>query len=262
MPGVRVELLGTGSGDGWPNPWCGCDSCAWARTEPRHQTSALVDGSLLVDAGTALHGGVSLRGVRTVLFTHAHPDHADPQLLLWRQAAMAAGAPVAPLEIAGPPAALDLCRHWVDPAEPVTWTPLRAGDKADLASGHAVEALAANHWAGFDGVGPALLYVLDGRVLIGWDTAAPLPPACRSQKFDLVLLDCNDGDRPASDHHHTLADFASTVDDLRAYGAVGPGTRVVAVSLGHANPPGPDLRRRLAACHAEPGHDGQTIHLP
>lgn len=262
---MRVELLGSGAGDGWPNPWCRCRSCEWARAEPgrlRRQTSALIDDVLLIDAGTALHQQRALSQVRTLLFTHAHPDHADPQLLLWRQAAMAAGARVVPLQIAGPPAALDLCRAWVDPSEPVTWTPLHAGDRVTLHSGHSLRAAAANHWPGVDAVGPALLYIVNDRVLIGWDTAAPLPPECREARYDLVLLDCNDGARPASPHHHNLADFAATVADLRTHGAVHTSTTVVAVSLGHANPPGPQLHDHLAAVHAEPGHDGQIFDLP
>ena len=28
---MRVDLLGTGSADRWPNPWCRCDRCQWAR---------------------------------------------------------------------------------------------------------------------------------------------------------------------------------------------------------------------------------------
>ncbi len=42
---VRVRLLGTGSADGWPNPWCGCASCTAAAESGavRGQTSALVD---------------------------------------------------------------------------------------------------------------------------------------------------------------------------------------------------------------------------
>jgi hypothetical protein len=156
---------------------------------------------------------------------------------------------------------LNLCRDWVSPGEPVTWTPLRPGDQAELASGHAVRALTANHWQGVESVGPALLYVLNDRVLVGWDTAAPLPTACREARYDLVLLDCNDGDRPSSAHHHTLADFAATIDDLRAHDAIHPATRIVGVSLGHANPPGPELDRRLAGSSAEPGRDGLVIHL-
>jgi adenosylcobinamide kinase/adenosylcobinamide-phosphate guanylyltransferase len=48
---MHVRMLGTGSSDGWPNPWCGCASCraATAAGVLRGQTSALVDGRLLLD---------------------------------------------------------------------------------------------------------------------------------------------------------------------------------------------------------------------
>ena len=50
---MRVRMLGTGSSDGWPNPWCTCASCAAARADGvlRGQTSALVDDRLLIDLG-------------------------------------------------------------------------------------------------------------------------------------------------------------------------------------------------------------------
>ena len=50
---MRVTLLGTGSADGWPNPFCGCASCESARAdgEVRAQTCALVDDALLLDCG-------------------------------------------------------------------------------------------------------------------------------------------------------------------------------------------------------------------
>ena len=85
---MHVRLLGTGAADGWPNPWCSCASCSdvRARGETRRQTSVLVDGAVLLDLSPALPpDGVSLVGVRTVLVTHAHPDHCAPAALLWRQ---------------------------------------------------------------------------------------------------------------------------------------------------------------------------------
>ena len=59
-----VQLLGTGSADGWPNPFCRCPSCTSERTAGRTRcpTAALVDGCLLLDAGptAAAAAGVSV----------------------------------------------------------------------------------------------------------------------------------------------------------------------------------------------------------
>ncbi|WP_168220810.1 MBL fold metallo-hydrolase [Streptomyces sp. RFCAC02] len=261
---MEIRLLGTGSADGWPNPWCTCRSCAWARATPgaeRGQTTVLVDGTLLIDTGSARRSRVPLDRVRTVLFTHAHPDHADPQPLLWRQYAEARRGAEAPLEIAGPPAALDLCRDWVRPGSPVTWTPLTAGQCVRLASGHRVRALAADHWRGDPYVGPALLYAVDDRLLAAWDTGEKLPDV-EHPTYDVVLLDCNDGLRPGTGEHHDLAAFARTVAALRARGAVGERTRVVAVALGCANPPGPELDAILARCGASAPFDGTVLTVP
>lgn len=53
--GMRVHLLGTGSRDGWPNPWCRCASGSAAAADGvlRGQSSALVDGTALL----AIHLG-------------------------------------------------------------------------------------------------------------------------------------------------------------------------------------------------------------
>ncbi|MBL1068006.1 MBL fold metallo-hydrolase [Streptomyces sp. 7-21] len=264
---MRIRLLGTGSGDGWPNPWCRCRSCAWARRTPgaaRGQTCVLVDDTLLIDTGNVRNAAVPLDAVRTVLFTHAHPDHADPQPLFWRYCAFKHAGRVAPLEIAGPPAALEVCRPWVDPEGPFTFTPLRAGQRQRLASGHTVRALPARHWPGDPHVGPALLYAVDERLLAAWDTGAPLPPADHpaAPGYDVVLLECNDGLRPAYPEHHNLQAFAGTVGGLRARGAIDDHTQVVAVSLGCGNPPGPELDAILARCGAAAHPDGTVLTAP
>jgi adenosylcobinamide kinase / adenosylcobinamide-phosphate guanylyltransferase len=59
-----------------------------------------------------------------------------------------------------------------------------------------------------------------------------------------------------------LADVVGRPDALarlRAVGAVGPTTDVVAVHLDHDVPPGPELRRRLAAAGARAVPDGATL---
>ena len=79
---MRIHLLGTGSADGWPNPFCHCASCEAERAAGRSRTSsaALVDGDLLIDPGptatnAATRAGIGLATVAHVLITHGHPDH-------------------------------------------------------------------------------------------------------------------------------------------------------------------------------------------
>src|SRR5690349_2157422 len=123
---VRVQFLGTGSADGWPNPWCHCASCGWARETGnlRGQTGVLIDDVILLDCGpdvprAAARHGISLATVRRVLIGHAHPDHCGPQAFMWRNWSTQSAAP---LEIIAPPAAVEACGDWVRPGGPVTFT--------------------------------------------------------------------------------------------------------------------------------------------
>ncbi|THJ70474.1 MBL fold metallo-hydrolase, partial [Candidatus Frankia alpina] len=248
---MRVTLLGTGSADGWPNPWCDCASCAWARKhEVRGQTAVLVDDALLLDCGpdvprTAARLGVRLSGLRHLLISHAHPDHLGPESLMWRSWSSAAGRP---LDVVGPPAALAVCREFLtrwegaDPAREgsaLRFVPATAGgrspgggssgggspgdDPLRLGAGDAgylVRPLAARH--GDASIGPAVLYDVTapdgGRLLYGCDTAAPLPAptlaAVTGRAYDVVLLEENNGDRPGFGEHLDLASFAQLVAEL------------------------------------------------
>jgi len=260
---MRVVLLGTGAADGWPNPFCRCASCQAQRAAGvrRASTSALVDGTLLLDLGpdTARQAerlGEPLDGVRRVLVTHSHPDHWAPSALLWQQWSMTAG----PVEVLGPAEVVEQARHWVGPDSPVRLTELAAGDVLER-DGTTVRALAAEHEVA------CLLYELttsDGaRLLYGTDTG-PLPAATvealAGVRLDLLLLEQTFG--ALAEHgtgHLDLTTFPCTLAALRAAGAVHPATRVVAVHLSHHNPPEPELAARLAAWGAEPGRDGQVL---
>ncbi len=259
---MRVDLLGTGSADRWPNPWCACPRCAWARQTGawRARTSALVDGTLLIDPGPdAGAGGVDLSGVRTVLITHDHPDHLDPAFLLaWSWA----GGPG--LVVAGPEQALERCRNWVAPDAPVRFVGLSPGAELVAHDGRRVRALRAAHSTagGVEHDGTALLYEVhgtDATLLYATDTAA-LPHDELAGQYDLVLLELTFGDR--ADHgtaHLDLPGFGHEVARLRAARRLAPRARVVAVHLSHHNPV--DLADRLAALGAEVLADGTTIHL-
>jgi len=260
---VNLTLLGTGSADGWPNPHCGCASCASARTDGRlrGQTAALLDEVLLLDCGpetphAAQRAGLDLTRLRHVLVTHAHPDHCAPAFLLFRS-----WVGSAPLDVLGPAEVVEQARMWVAPDSPVRFLAVAAGDRLSLGE-YDVRVLAARHGepgAGvlFDVTGPG------GRLLYATDTG-PLPEgtvrAVSGADLDVLLLEETFGDRTTHGTDHLdLAAFPEQLRRLRAVGAVTDRTDVVAVHLSHHNPPTPELARRLAAWGARVVDDGTTL---
>jgi adenosylcobinamide kinase / adenosylcobinamide-phosphate guanylyltransferase len=261
---MEVTLLGTGSADGWPNPFCSCASCRTSRadSEIRGQTSALVDGRLLLDCGPetprqALRAGVELTSVGVVLITHAHPDHFDPSMLLYR-----GWVNDGRLEVVGPQPVIDACDDWIGPGSNVTLTPVKAGLVIGVLD-YKVRVLPARHGR----AGEAVLYDVQApdseRLLYATDTG-PLSndevAAIGQVRYDYVLLEETFGDQPVRRGDHlNLQTFAQTVQALRAAGAVDGHTDVVAVHLGHRNPPAAELQRRLQAFGARAVPDGTTL---
>ena len=260
---MNLTVLGTGSADGWPNPHCRCASCGAARSAGalRGQTSALLDGELLLDCGpetpqAAQRAGTDLTGLRHVLITHAHPDHCAPAFLLFR-----AWVTQGPLDVLGPPDVLEQARMWVAPGSPVRFVEVRPGERHRLGR-YDVRVHAAQHGAQdssvlYDVAGPG------GRLLYATDTG-PLPEATvaalGAAAFDVVLLEETFGDHATHGTDHLdLGSFPEQLRRLRAAGAVTERTDVVAVHLSHRNPPTPELARRLAAWGARVVDDGTTL---
>ena len=258
---MDVRLLGTGSADGWPNPFCTCGSCTAERLAGRlrGQTAALVDGVLLLDCGpetphAAQRAGVDLSGLRHVLITHAHPDHCSPAFLLFRSWAHAD-----PLDVLGPADVIEAARMWVAPDSHVNFVVVAPGDRLSVGA-YDVRVLAAAHGES------AVLYDVTapgGRILYATDTG-PLPEVTvegvRDAGFDVVLMEETFGDLLTHDTDHLdLGSFPEQVRRLRSVGAVHDGTDVVAVHLSHHNPPTAELARRLAAWGARVVEDGTVL---
>ena len=258
---LEVRLLGTGSADGWPNPYCTCASCVAERLAGRlrNQTSALVDGVLLLDCGpeaphAAQRAGVDLSRLRHVLVTHLHPDHCSPAFLLFRS-----WAGEDPLDVVGPPDVVEQARMWVAPDSPVCFVAVTPGRRLTIGR-YDVHVLAARHGDS------AVLYDVTapgGRLLYATDTG-PLPEetveAVRGAAFDVVLMEETFGDRTSHGTDHLdLTTFPEQVRRLREVGAVTAATDVVACHLSHHNPPKPELARRLASWGARVVDDGTLV---
>src|SRR4051812_47594830 len=260
---MRVRLLGTGASDGWPNPWCDCASCTAAAAADivRGQTSALVDDRLLLDIGpeaprAALRQGTSLAGVDAVLVTHAHPDHHAPPAWMWRGWA----ARRRPLTLVAPAAVVGDARQRLD--DTVTAVEVVAGDELEVA-GYTVRVLPAEHTC----PGEAVLYDVTGpdgvRLLWGTDSG-PLSERAltmtSNRGYDLVLLELTSGHQ--ENGHLDLTTWPQQLAELRTRGAVTDTTRVLAVHLGHDNPPPEQLDRLLSGWGAEAPRDGTLLELP
>ena len=271
-----VVVLGTGAADGWPSPFCECLSCADMRQAHRVRTptSALVDGVILLDAGPTVpsavaRAGRSLREVRHVLITHAHPDHLDPALLLW----LDWNPTPHTVHLWGPPAVLRACRDWIGPRTPVALHEVAPGDRAALptpAGDYRVTVVAARH----QGCTPdeiaaeAVLYDVTapdgGRLLYATDTGLiDDVEAFRAAAYDVILIEETFGDH--ADHgtgHLDLSTLPVMLQRLRDAGACVDATQVVAVHLGHHNPPEAILRARLADLGVRLVDDGTVIGAP
>ncbi|MCQ4046218.1 bifunctional adenosylcobinamide kinase/adenosylcobinamide-phosphate guanylyltransferase [Streptantibioticus rubrisoli] len=118
------------------------------------------------------------------------------------------------------------------------------GERLALLTGHRVLAMALDApGTGYEVTGPAgdrLLYLPAGSAPAGVDDGLEHPAP-----YDMVLLD-------AIGRPDALA-------RLRATGAIGPTTDVIAVHLTHGAPPEPELHRRLGADGARAVPDGQCL---
>ncbi len=272
---MKVQLLGTGSADGWPNPFCECESCRSQRTSglARASSCALIDDELLIDWGPTLANsasrfGLSLNKVHHLLFTHGHPDHLAPEFLLWRS--WISGLKT--LHIYAPPHAISRFEHWMDPKANVVLHVIQAGDEFIVrtsAGNVEVRVLAAAHGHGNGDLyaDEAVLYditAVDGdRLLYATDTGPlhePTLGAVRDRNFTLVLIEETFGNHDSHNTGHLdLKTLPETLDRLRTVGAVTDSTDVVAFHLSHHNPPLAELTFELAEFGARVVDDGAVI---
>lgn len=86
---MKLKILGSGGGEGYPAVFCGCMHCQKARQAGgknlRTLSQALIDDSLVIDlpADTHMHvltDRINLGDVENILITHTHADHYYPNI--------------------------------------------------------------------------------------------------------------------------------------------------------------------------------------
>ncbi|WP_055567426.1 bifunctional adenosylcobinamide kinase/adenosylcobinamide-phosphate guanylyltransferase [Streptomyces atriruber] len=218
---MELTLLGTGAPGGLPVPDCPCAACATALGDAaRAATALLVDGVLLLD----LTPGAAFAAARA-----GHSLGGVRQVLLSHPHDGPA------VEV---PAGLP--------------QPGRVADGRELAllTGHRVRTVALDSpGSGYEVTGPdgeRLLYLPPGGAPAGL-TEGNGAAHGRGERapYEMVVVD--------------VLGRPDGLARLRAAGAVGPTTDVLAVHIGHEAPPGAELTRRLAAAGARAVPDGSTL---
>lgn len=267
---MRLLFLGTAAAEAYPAAFCDCDNCERARQlagrSLRRRSSLLVDGDLLIDLGpdvicAALDYGLRLYHLRTVLITHVHADHFDPDVLRWRAPGFRAQE-LPTLAVYGPPRAVQAIRELESFDE-------LAVKLAAVGPGEHFSAAEAEVWtfrAKHGTEGPLLYAVARGgaKFLYASDTGAPpqeLWEALAAHQFDAIIMEETMG-TGRSQLHTNLEEIAAQAARARKEGILKPQGRFLATHFSHRNNPGhADLAALLREGGVEVAYDGMEVTL-
>ncbi len=272
---IELLLLGTAAADGWPAAYCDCEVCVEARRRGgpniRSHSGALIDDDLKIDHGPATVDHMqrvrrSLAKVRTILFTHDHPDHLYAVDLKRASPPYTTTRGDEPIVIFGNQRVLtEICRVFPDPGKwrldlrllqplvPVT-TPM--GDIVlPLPAAHAPESLMLR----ITRSGKTILYGHDS----GLYPQATLDALGDGVTLNVALFDCTHGGKPhKSQHHMSIEAILQMVDELRRRGAVTPHTRLIATHFSHnGGLLHEELVQALMPHGIEVAYDGMSIRV-
>ena len=272
---MKLHFYGTGASEGVPSLFCSCPVCQRVRAlgpqEYRSRTSCGIDDELLVDfsSDTFDHmrtGGLDLTRIRTILFTHAHPDHFYPEDLVRlaphyampddRPGIDVYGSETIARRIAaqgGPKPGDYLRMHVIRPMESFS------------TGGCDVRALPAQH----DSKQDCFLYRIrkEGKTLLyAHDTAyfsEETWEALSGEHLDCVVLDCTCCAKPSHfDGHMGFPENLKVKERLYSMGAADANTLFVATHFVHSDNP---IREELEAVMAPHGfiaaYDGMELEV-
>ncbi|NGP44907.1 adenosylcobinamide kinase [Bacillaceae bacterium SIJ1] len=273
---MQITFLGTGAAEGIPSPFCNCDTCEHARKHGgrniRKRQSVLIDNKLLIDLGPDIFAscaeqGLSLCDVETMLITHSHSDHFDPENLVLREKAyrLATDLPDVTM-IAGP----SVWMRWdeegmKDQRSQIKRTPILPG-RTIQASGYTVTAIEANHHGT---VGDAMNYMIDDGscVLLFASDSGVYSEAVwhelSAHRFDAVILEGTVWGRPSVKEHLNETDFKLMMERMKDIGAATDKTTFIATHFSHQGWAGPheEIEAKAARLGALCAYDGMSFQV-
>lgn len=213
---MKLHFYGSGASEGFPAMFCDCRWCEEARRlggkNLRTRTSCGIDETLLIDFSAdtyahVLYGGLDMRRIHHVLFTHSHGDHMYPTDLMTILPPMAWRKRKEPLALYG----TEGCKAKMTEAigsragteEHLYFEALPLWETTTIDS-YRVTPLEANH----DPKETCFIYAIEcaGKTLLyAHDTAmfkARTWQALSRSRFDCVVLDCTSVTEPRVFSNH------------------------------------------------------------
>jgi phosphoribosyl 1,2-cyclic phosphate phosphodiesterase len=245
---MKVHFLGTAAAEGFPNPYCSCDTCERARQlkgrDIRMRCSAIIDGVLKVDYppdsyAQALRDGVEMGRITDLLLTHTHFDHLAPGDLISRMTGYAHGIEQ-PLNVYGNDLAIYQCRLALleEGSDGGQFNMMRLLPFHTYQIGEAnVTPLLADH----DPKETCLLYFIekDGKTLLYGNDSGWFPEATWSwlqgKKLDGAILDCTVGKtgNKYSRNHMSVETVIEAQKQMKEMNLLNPDAKLVVTHFSH-----------------------------
>lgn len=254
---MKLTYLGTSAAEGFPAPFCECETCAEARKRGgkniRTRSHALLDDSIMFDfppdAYThILQNGIDMQKVNSIFITHCHEDHLYLHDLLLRRPDWLSFNTERKLRVWGNGRMLDILEQWreqpfVGEVEKSTLFLQAKPGQVIQAGEYAVLPMAADH----SPYEECLIYLAEHRgqrLLYAHDTGwFPEKTWARLEgiKLDIVSLDCNHMFEDVRQNHMGLKACAEAKHKLKGMGCCHSGTVFVLNHFSHNG----------GACHEE-----------
>ncbi len=258
----NMKFLGTGAGEGIPNPFCTCRICQNARKvkgkEIRTRSSFMLSDKVIIDMGPdffaqAILYDVDFSQIEHVIFTHMHDDHIDYSII-WERFVKEGREGGKPMNLYFVGDAYDYINNFY------LTSPLTEGREEYLTSENVVlhklefgreyaideftvKPLKASHSTAFEKNGANFLINRDGEKLYyACDTGYFTDSAFRAlagERLDLLICECT---FPTTEHvvqkdsgHMDINMCVKTLDRLFVTSAITPETKIY---LSHISPTG------------------------